>query len=92
MKTEINPEDMICKVQGPAFYKGDSSEEAVEVLRMKEDCDRTIHEAIAQIDALLLKVDSILSRDCEQYVVGGGKDLTLDELEVLMCGTKKLEP
>lgn len=67
-------------------------EEAAEVRRMKEECDRMAHEMLEQIDALLVRIDGILSRDCELYGIGCGKDLTLEEQEFLMHGNQRLEP
>lgn len=70
----------------------DYDEEVAEVLRMKNECDRMAHELIEQIDALLVRIDGILSRDRELYGIGCGKNLTLEEQEFLMHGNQRLEP
>ena len=67
-------------------------EEAAEVRRMKEECDRMAHEMLEQIDALLVRIDGILNRDRELYGIDCGKDLTLEEQEFLMHGNQRLEP
>ena len=72
-------------------YQRPCDEENKEILQMKEECDRMAHEILEQIDALLMKIDYILSREKALYGVGCGKDRSLDELEVLTHGTQKLE-
>lgn len=67
-------------------------EEAAEIRRMKEECDRMAHEMLEQIDALLVRIDGILNRDRELYGIGCGKNLTLEEQEFLMHGNQRLEP
>ena len=67
-------------------------EEAAEIRRMKEECDRMAHEMLEQIDALLVRIDGILSRDRELYEIGCGKNLTLEEQAFLMHGNQRLEP
>lgn len=42
-------------------YQPNFDEEAAEILRLKEACNRMAHEMLAQIDALLEKIDSILA-------------------------------
>lgn len=67
-------------------------EEAAEIRRIKEECDRMAHETLEQIDALLVRIDGILSRDRELYGIGCRKNLTLEEQEFLMHGNQRLEP
>ena len=67
-------------------------EEAEEIRRMKEECDRMAHEMLEQIDALLVRIDGILSKDRELYGIGCGKDLTLEEQAFLMHGNQRLAP
>lgn len=69
----------------------DYDEEAAEVLRMKNECDRMAHELIEQIDVLLARIDYILSRDRELYQIGCGRDLSIEDREFLMHGNQKLE-
>lgn len=69
----------------------DYDEEAAEVLRMKNECNRIAHELIEQIDVLLARIDYILSRDRELYQIGYVKDLTIEDREFLMHGSQKLE-
>ena len=52
-------------VEGTKDVYPDYDAEAEEVCRMKEECDRMAKEIIGQIDALLVKIDGILSRDRE---------------------------
>ena len=72
-------------------HQPDYDEEAAEVLRMKNECDRMAHELIEQIDVLLARIDYILSRDRELYQIGYGKDLSIEDREFLMHGNQKLE-
>ena len=74
-----------------ATHHPDYDEEAAEVLRMKNECDRMAHELIEQIDVLLARIDYILSRDRELYQIGYGKDLSIEDREFLMHGNQKLE-
>lgn len=69
----------------------DYDEEAAEVLRMKNECNRMAHELIEQIDVLLAKINYILSRDRELYQIGYGKDLSIEDREFLMHGNQKIE-
>lgn len=69
----------------------DYDEEAAEVLRMKNECNRMAHELIEQIDVLLARIDYILSRDRELYQIGYEKDLSIEDREFLMHGNQKLE-
>ena len=91
MNTVIKPEEKN-HVPNAKDYQLSYDEEAAEILRLKEECDQIIHDAFTQIDALLLKIDNVLSRERELCGVECGENLTMDELEVLMHGTQKLEP
>lgn len=69
----------------------DCDAEAAEVRRMKEECDRMAHDMLEQIDALLMRIDSILSRDDELYRIAYARSLSAEDLDFLMHGNSKLE-
>lgn len=72
------------------FYP-DYDAEAEEVRRMKEECDRMAHDMLEQIDTLLMKIESILSRDRELSQIAYTRSLPADEREFLIRGNTKLE-
>lgn len=66
-------------------------EEVAEVLWMKNECNRMAHELIEQIDALLARIDYILSRNQNLCQNGYGKNLSIEDREFLMRGNQKFE-
>lgn len=101
MKEGKTEERMCCEQQsvsrkegpsGPVALYPEYDAEVAEVRRMKEECDRLAHEMLGQIDALLMKIDGILSRDHELQQIGCTQNLSIEDLEFLMHGNTKLEP
>ena len=84
----------------PPGQEIDYAREAAEIAQMKEDCERLIHEAFVKIDELLEKIDGVLRTENAATILqpdsallpGYSRNLSLDELNVLIHGTQKLEP
>jgi len=65
-------------------------EEAIEIVRMKEECLETIQDAFEKIDVLMARIDGVLRREMEEHIVQanevadphGTHDLSLDEFDI----------
>lgn len=93
-------ESMYCEHQSPTHKASPAGSEclylnydaeAEEVRRMKEECDRMAYDMLEQIDALLTKIDGILSRDRELSQIVYTRNLSAEDRDFLIHGNSKLE-
>ena len=90
-KKDPEREEMRKQVDGTKDSYPDYDAEAEEVRQMKEECDRMAHDLLEQIDALLMKIEGILSRDCELNQIVNTQNLSAEDRDFLIHGNSMLE-